>query len=65
MMEADAWAMEDLPAARDLVKTIEVKTIEGAEPFCIPAIGISSLTTACPDYDEGAAKLLKQRRGQP
>src|SRR5438034_4499145 len=28
MMEADEWAMEDLPAARELVETIE-----GAEPF--------------------------------
>ena len=56
MMEADAWAMEDLPAARDLVKTIE-----GAELFLYPGDRHLFADNSLPDYDEGAAKLLKQR----
>jgi dienelactone hydrolase len=56
MMEADEWAMEDLPAARELVKTIE-----GAELFLYPGDRHLFADNSLPDYDEGAAKLLKQR----
>jgi dienelactone hydrolase len=56
MMEADEWAMEDLPAARDLVETIE-----GAELFLYPGDRHLFADNSLPDYDESAAKLLKQR----
>ncbi|MCA1671181.1 MAG: dienelactone hydrolase family protein [Actinobacteria bacterium] len=56
MMEADEWAMEDLPAARELVKTIE-----GAELFLYPGDRHLFADSSLSDYDEGAAKLLKQR----
>jgi dienelactone hydrolase len=56
MMEADEWAMEDLPAARELVATIE-----GAELFLYPGDRHLFADSSLPDYDEGAAKLLKQR----
>jgi dienelactone hydrolase len=56
MMEADEWAMEDLPAARNLVETIE-----GAELFLYPGDRHLFADNSLPDYDEGAAKLLKQR----
>ena len=56
MMESDEWAMEDLPAARELVDTIE-----GAELFLYPGDRHLFADSSLPDYDEGAAKLLKQR----
>jgi dienelactone hydrolase len=56
MMEADEWAMEDLPAARELVETIE-----GAELFLYPGDRHLFADSSLPDYDEGAAKLLEQR----
>jgi dienelactone hydrolase len=56
MMEADEWAVEDLPAARELVRTIE-----GAELFLYPGDRHLFADSSLPDYDEGAAKLLKQR----
>jgi dienelactone hydrolase len=56
MMEADPWAMEDLPAARELVETIE-----GAELFVYPGDRHLFADNSLPDYDEGAAKLLMQR----
>ncbi len=56
MMEADEWAMEDLPAARELVETIE-----GAELFLYPGDRHLFADKSLPDYDEGAAKLLEQR----
>ncbi len=56
MMEADEWAIEDLPAARELVETIE-----GAELFLYPGDRHLFADSSLPDYDEGAAKLLKQR----
>jgi len=56
MMEADEWALEDLPAARELVETIE-----GAELFLYPGDRHLFADTSLPDYDEGAAKLLEQR----
>jgi dienelactone hydrolase len=56
MMEADVWAVEDLPAARQLIKEIE-----GAELFLYPGDRHLFADSSLPDYDEGAAKLLKQR----
>ena len=56
MMKADEWAIEDLPAARELVETVE-----GAELFLYPGDGHLFADSSLPDYDEGAAKLLKQR----
>ena len=56
MMEDDEWAAEDLPAARELVETIE-----GAELFLYPGDRHLFADSSLPDYDEGAAKLLKQR----
>ena len=56
MMEADEWALEDLPAARELVATIE-----GAELFLYLGDRHLFADSSLPDYDEGAAKLLKQR----
>src|SRR5580765_4448615 len=55
MMEADEWAMEDLPAARELVQTVE-----GAELFLYAGDRHLFADDSLPDYDEGAAKLLKQ-----
>jgi dienelactone hydrolase len=56
MMENDEWAIEDLPAARALVEKIE-----GAELFLYPGDRHLFADSSLPDYDEGAAKLLKQR----
>jgi dienelactone hydrolase len=56
MMEADEWAMEDLPAARELVEATE-----GAELFLYPGDGHLFADQSLPDYDEGAAKLLEGR----
>jgi len=56
MMEADEWAMEDLPAARELVETLE-----SAELFLYPGDRHLFADNSLPDYDEGAARLLKQR----
>jgi dienelactone hydrolase len=56
MMDGDEWAMEDLPAARDLVETIE-----RAELFLYPGDRHLFADNSLPDYDEGAATLLKQR----
>jgi dienelactone hydrolase len=56
MMEADEWAMEDLPAARELVAAIE-----GAELFLYPGDRHLFADNSLPDYDEAAAKLLEQR----
>jgi dienelactone hydrolase len=56
MMEGDEWAMEDLPAARELVAAIE-----GAELFLYPGNRHLFADSSLPDYDEAAAKLLKQR----
>ena len=55
MMEADPWAEEDLPAARELVETAE------AELFLYPGDGHLFADDSLPDYDESAATLLKQR----
>lgn len=42
MMEGDEWAVEDLPAARELVEGSIARSCS-----CIPAIDICSPTTAC------------------
>lgn len=56
MMEGDEWAMEDLPAARELAES----TAE-AELFLYPGNGHLFADSSLPDYDEGAAALLEQR----
>ena len=56
MMEADEWALEDLPAARELVETTE-----GAELFLYPGDRHLFADRSLPDYDEAAATLLEQR----
>ena len=56
MMEDDEWATEDLPAARELVETIE-----GAELFLYPGDRHLFADSSLPDYDENAATLLKRR----
>jgi dienelactone hydrolase len=56
MMEDDEWAVEDLPAARELVESID-----GAELFLYPGDRHLFADNSLPDYDEGAATLLKQR----
>ena len=56
MMEKDPWSMEDLPAAQELVATIE-----GAELFLYPGDRHLFADSSLPDYDAGAATLLKQR----
>jgi dienelactone hydrolase len=56
MMEDDEWAVEDLPAARELVETID-----GAELFLYPGDRHLFADNSLPDYDESAATLLKRR----
>lgn len=56
MMEGDEWAMEDLPAARELAETVD-----GAELFLYPGEGHLFADSSLPDYDESAARLLEQR----
>jgi dienelactone hydrolase len=56
MMEDDEWCAEDLPAARELVATIE-----GGQLFLYPGNKHLFADSSLPDYDESAAKLLKQR----
>ncbi len=56
MMEADEWALEDLPAARELVATVD-----GAQLFLYPGDSHLFADNSLPDYDEDAAKLLGQR----
>ncbi len=56
MMEADEWATEDLPAARELVASID-----DAELFLYPGDRHLFADNSLPDYDEGATELLKQR----
>ena len=56
MMEGDEWAVEDLPAARELVETVD-----GAELFLYPGDRHLFADSSLPDYDESAATLLKQR----
>jgi dienelactone hydrolase len=56
MMEDDEWAVEDLPAARELAETID-----GAELFLYPGDRHLFADSSLPDYDASAATLLKQR----
>jgi dienelactone hydrolase len=56
MMEDDEWSLEDLPAARELVGSID-----GAELFLYPGDRHLFADSSLPDYDEGATKLLEQR----
>ncbi len=56
LMEGDEWAMEDLPAARELAETVD-----GAELFLYPGDRHLFADSSLPDYDEGAATLLRQR----
>jgi dienelactone hydrolase len=56
MMANDPWSVEDLPAARELVATIE-----GAELFLYPGDRHLFADNSLTDYDEGAATLLTQR----
>jgi len=56
MMESDEWALEDLPAARELVEAVDE-----AELFLYPGDGHLFADSSLSDYDEGAATLLKQR----
>jgi dienelactone hydrolase len=56
MMDGDEWALEDLPAARELVETTD-----GAELFLYPGDSHLFADKGLPDYDEAAAKLLEQR----
>lgn len=56
MMESDAWAEEDLPAARRLTESTE-----GAELFLYPGDRHLFADRSLPDYDESAATLLKRR----
>jgi dienelactone hydrolase len=56
MMEDDKWSVEDLPAARDLVGKVD-----GAELFLYPGDRHLFADSSLADYDDGAAKLLKQR----
>jgi dienelactone hydrolase len=56
MMEGDEWAVEDLPAARELAETID-----GAELFLYPGDRHLFADSSLPDYDESAATLLKRR----
>src|SRR5437016_6406054 len=56
MMEDDEWAVEDLPAARELVQATD-----GAELFLYPGDKHLFADSSLADYDEQAAALLTQR----
>ena len=56
MMEDDPWVDEDLPAARELVETVD-----RAELFLYPGDRHLFADKSLPDYDESAAKMLTQR----
>jgi dienelactone hydrolase len=59
MMDGDALSLppnEDLEAARELDRTVESATL-----FLYPGDGHLFTDSSLPDYDEGAAALLKER----
>jgi dienelactone hydrolase len=56
MMEDDEWALEDLPAARGLVESVD-----DAELFLYPGDKHLFADSSLPDYDAAAAKLLAER----
>ena len=55
-MEDDPWAEEDLPAAREIVGTVD-----GAELFLYSGDLHLFADNSVADYDPGAAALLRQR----
>ena len=55
-MDQDPWAEEDLAAAEALAKEVE-----GAELFIYPGSGHLFADPTSEDYDEQAARLLKER----
>jgi dienelactone hydrolase len=56
MMEGDEWAEEDLPAARELVGSVD-----DAELFLYPGETHLFADSSLADYDEEAAAQLKER----
>jgi len=56
MMEDDEWALEDLPAARELAESAE-----GVELFLYPGDKHLFADSSLPDYDEAAAATLRER----
>jgi dienelactone hydrolase len=56
MMEEDEWALEDLPAARELVDAVDE-----AELFLYPGDRHLFADNSLADYDETAATLLEER----
>ena len=56
MMEDDPWVDEDLPAARELVEAVD-----GAELFLYPGDRHLFADSSLPDYDEAAARMLRER----
>ncbi len=56
LMESDEWAQEDLPGARELVESVA-----GAELFLYPGDKHLFADSSLADYDEQAAKQLKER----
>ena len=56
MMEDDEWAQEDLPAARELVESVD-----NAELFLYPGNGHLFADRSLDDYDEQAARTLMER----
>ena len=58
MMEDDEWAVEDLPAARELVEATD-----GAELYLYAGDRHLFADNSLPDYDADAAALLGQRVG--
>ncbi len=56
MMEEDEWVDEDLPAARELVRTAD-----DAELFLYPGDRHLFADSSLPDFDEDAAALLGKR----
>ena len=56
MMEGDEWAQEDLPAARELVETVN-----GAELYLYPGDRHLFADSSLADYDDQASAQLKDR----
>ena len=56
MMEDDPWVDEDLPAARELVETVD-----GAKLFVYPGDKHLFADNSLADYDETAARQLRER----
>src|SRR4029453_15383681 len=56
MVGEDEWALENLPAARELVENAD-----GAELFLYPGDRHLFADSSLPDYDESAATTVRQR----